>query len=55
MPIFRFTGFSPDGTEKRGTIEADGLKDAVVKLKQDGIMNKVLENEGFQFEGRQNL
>ncbi len=45
MPIFRFTGFSPDGTEKRGTIEADGLKDAVVKLKQDGILPKDLKSQ----------
>lgn len=40
MPIFRFTGYSPDGSERKGTIEAEGIKDAIVKLRLDGVLPK---------------
>jgi general secretion pathway protein F len=38
MPIYKFTGYTPDGSEKKGTIEAEGVKDAVVKLKLEGVL-----------------
>jgi len=44
MPIFRFSGYTPDGSERKGTIEAEGIKDAIVKLKLDGILPKDVQN-----------
>jgi general secretion pathway protein F len=38
MPIYKFTGYTPDGSEKKGTIEAEGIKDAVVRLKLEGVL-----------------
>lgn len=38
MPIFKFSGYRGDGSTRKGTIEADGIKDAIMKLKQDGIL-----------------
>ncbi len=37
MPIFRYKGYKADGTEAAGTIEADGLRDAVSKVKDSGL------------------
>ncbi len=38
MPIFRFKGYSPNGTETTGTIEASGIRDAVARVKSEGIL-----------------
>ena len=40
MPIFQYKGYKSDGTETTGTIEADGLKDAVSKVKDSGLFPK---------------
>ena len=40
MPIFQYKGYKSDGTETTGTIEADGLKDAVSKVKDLGLFPK---------------
>jgi len=40
MPIYKFSGYRADGSGRKGTIEADGVKDAIVKLRQDGILAK---------------
>ncbi len=40
MPIFQYKGYKSDGTETAGTIEADGLKDAVSKVKDSGLFPK---------------
>lgn len=45
MPIYKFTGFTSDGSEKKGTIEADGLKDAVIKLKHEGVLPKEIHSD----------
>jgi len=38
MPIYKYTGFTADGTETGGTIEAEGLRDAISRLREDGIL-----------------
>ncbi|MBI4690554.1 MAG: type II secretion system F family protein [Nitrospirae bacterium] len=40
MPIFEYKGYRVDGTEAVGTIEADGLRDAVSKIKESGLLPK---------------
>ncbi|MGE5894881.1 MAG: type II secretion system F family protein [bacterium] len=40
MPIFKFIGYGSDGSERKGTIEADGIKDAILRLRQDGVLAK---------------
>ncbi len=40
MPIFQYKGYKSDGSESAGTIEADGLNDAVLKVKETGIFPK---------------
>jgi len=37
MPIFQYKGYKSDGTEAAGTVEADGLKDAISKVKESGF------------------
>lgn len=37
MPIFKYKGYAPGGAETVGTIEADGPKDAAVKIRQLGM------------------
>ncbi|UCG79184.1 MAG: type II secretion system F family protein [Nitrospirota bacterium] len=40
MPIYKYIGFNSNGVEEKGVIEADGLKDAVGRLKKSGILPK---------------
>ena len=40
MPIFRYKGYRTDGSEAAGTIEANSLKDAVLRLKDLGLHPK---------------
>lgn len=37
MPIFRYKGYGPGGGPSTGTIEADGPRDAAIKLKSKGL------------------
>ena len=37
MPIFKYRGYNREGMETEGVIEADGQKDAAVKIKSKGI------------------
>ncbi|OGW47248.1 MAG: hypothetical protein A2Y66_01970 [Nitrospirae bacterium RBG_13_41_22] len=43
MPIFRYKGYRTDGSEAAGTIEANGLKDAVLRLKDLGLHPKKVQ------------
>lgn len=43
MPIYRYRGYSTSGAEASGTIEADGIKDAVAKVKGLGFYPKTVE------------
>jgi general secretion pathway protein F len=40
MPIFQYKGYKPDGTQAAGTIEAEGLKDAIEGIKSLGVFPK---------------
>ncbi|MBI5098226.1 MAG: type II secretion system F family protein [Nitrospirae bacterium] len=40
MPIFKYRGYNSEGLETKGVIEADGQKDAAVKIKSKGIFPK---------------
>jgi general secretion pathway protein F len=61
MPIFHYKGYKPDGSQTSGTIEADGLQDAVLSIKALGVypkdVNEYSHKERGRFAGRydQNL
>ena len=40
MPVFKYRGYDQAGTETEGIIEADGQRDAVLKIKTQGIFPK---------------
>lgn len=40
MPVFKYTGYDQSGSETNGIIEADGQKDAALKVKSKGIFPK---------------
>jgi general secretion pathway protein F len=40
MPIFQYKGYRPDGSDVAGTVEANSLKDAVLRLKESGLYPK---------------
>lgn len=40
MPIFRYKGYSSDGSETAGIIEADGQRDAALRIRSKGIFPK---------------
>jgi general secretion pathway protein F len=46
MPIFKYRGYDTTGAETRGTVEADGEKDAVLRIKNQGIFPKKITEEG---------
>jgi general secretion pathway protein F len=43
MPIFRYKGYGNGGKEAAGTIEADGLKDAALKVRDMGLHPRLIE------------
>lgn len=43
MPIYRYKGYKAGGAESTGTLEADGLKDAAVKVRELGVYPKHIE------------
>ena len=40
MPVFKYTGYDQGGSETKGIIEADGQRDAALKIKTRGIFPK---------------
>lgn len=42
MPIFRYKGYRADGSSAAGTIEAEGLQDAVASLKSRNILPRTV-------------
>jgi len=40
MPIFKYRGYDSEGLETEGVIEADGKKDAAIKIKSKGVFPK---------------
>jgi general secretion pathway protein F len=40
MPVFKYRGYKHDGSEIKGAVEADGKRDAVIKIKAAGVFPK---------------
>lgn len=47
MPVFKYRGYRQDGSVIEGSIEADGQKDATVKIKSTGIFPKEISETTF--------
>ena len=43
MPLFKYIGYDEGGTKTEGIIEADGHKDAVIKVKSKGVFPKEIK------------
>lgn len=43
MPIYRYKGYRAGGAESVGTLEADGLKDAALKVRELGVYPRDIE------------
>jgi len=43
MPIYRYKGYKTGGGEAAGTLEADGLKDAALKVRELGVYPKDIQ------------
>ena len=43
MPIYRYKGYKAGGGEAAGTLEADGLRDAALKIKALGVYPRDIE------------
>ncbi|MBL7031594.1 MAG: type II secretion system F family protein [Nitrospira sp.] len=43
MPVFKYSGYNHAGSLIKGVIEADGQRDAVLKIKTKGILPKQIE------------
>jgi general secretion pathway protein F len=52
MPIFQYKGYRADGSQASGTIEADGLQDAVLSIKALGVYPKDVDEYGHKEKGR---
>ncbi|MEF9437251.1 MAG: type II secretion system F family protein, partial [Candidatus Mariimomonas ferrooxydans] len=47
MPVFTYQGYKNDGSAAKGTVEADGQRDAVIKIKAIGIFPKEITEAVF--------
>lgn len=45
MPVFKYKGYDPEGAATEGAIEADGQRDAALKVKAKGIFPKEISEE----------
>lgn len=45
MPVFKYKGYDPGGSAIEGVIEADGQKDAALKIKAKGVFPKEISEE----------
>lgn len=48
MPIFQYKGYRTDGSEATGAIEANSLKDAVLRLKDSGLYPKDVTETAYK-------
>ncbi len=48
MPIFQYKGYRTDGSEAAGSIEANSLKDAVLRLKDSGLYPKDVTEAAYK-------
>jgi len=49
MPIFQYRGYRRDGSQATGTLEAEGLQDAILSIKELGVYPKEVQES---FPGR---
>ena len=47
MPVFKYKGYNKEGSETAGIIEADGQRDAAVRIKEKGIFPKEISETSF--------
>ncbi len=47
MPIFKYRGYTADGGDVSGSVEATGLNDAVVKVRAEGILPSEIAETGI--------
>lgn len=47
MPVFKYRGYKHDGSEAKGIVEADGQRDAALKVKAFGIFPKEISEAVF--------
>jgi general secretion pathway protein F len=45
MPIFKYQGYKEDGSEIKGVIEADGQRDAALKIRAAGVFPKKIDEK----------
>lgn len=48
MPIFLYKGYKTDGSEVAGTLEANSLKDAVLRLRDSGLYTKKVQEAVYR-------
>lgn len=48
MPIFQYRGYRTDGSEAAGTLEADSLRDAILRLKDSGLYPKTINEAVYR-------
>ncbi|MEW6570048.1 MAG: type II secretion system F family protein [Nitrospirota bacterium] len=48
MPIFQYRGYNADGSEATGTVEANSLRDAVLRLRESGFYPKDVKEAAFK-------
>lgn len=48
MPIFQYRGYRIDGSEVAGTLEANSLKDAVLRLRDSGLYTKKVQEAVYR-------
>jgi general secretion pathway protein F len=48
MPIFQYKGYRTDGSKAAGTLEANSLKDAVLRLKGEGLHPKDVQEAVYR-------
>jgi general secretion pathway protein F len=53
MPIFQYRGYRTDGSDAVGTVEANSLKDAVLRLKESGLYPRKVKEAVY--EGKSGL
>src|SRR4051794_19487467 len=52
MPIFEYRGLSKDGRSVRGTVDADNIRNAKIKLKKDGVFLTDIKDKGKSVAAR---
>ncbi len=52
MPIFRYSGYTRRGEQAKGSLEASGLRDAVARIRAEGILPRDVREEETAHERR---